>query len=189
MRRIILLTVLVVCGALLAPGAETPEFSISYAYQGSQPVPANSWFGMNGARGDVVWNFARHWALVGEVGGSHTNIYGPTSSPLTMITGMIGPRFYLIPRGRKEKPMRLRPFLQVLGGAAYATEGKFPQALVVKNQAHSVAGSAGGGLEMRARKNVSIRLIQADILYTQLPNGYDNYQMSYRFGAGIVFDF
>lgn len=189
MKRGILL-VLICLGAVLAR-AETPEISLGYAYQGSQPVPGTSWFGLNGGRGDATWNFGRFFAVVAEVGGSHTPKYGSAGSPLTLFTAMAGPRFYLIPRHRKEKNYRITPFIQVLGGGAYASQGQFPQGpqgTVVKTTALSVAASAGAGIEMRVRPHVAVRLIQADYLYTQMPNLLDNYQSSFRVGAGVVFD-
>jgi hypothetical protein len=186
MKRYILLAVLLL-GALLAQ-AQVPQISLSYAYQGSQPVPGKSWFGMNGGRGDAVWTFGRYFAIVGEIGGGHTDHYGTGNSPLTLFTAMGGPRLYLIPRSRKGVPPRIAPFIQVLGGGAYATQGQFPQGGVIKNRAASVAASAGGGVEMRVRPHVAVRLIQADYLYTQMPNAYDNYQGSFRVGAGVVFD-
>jgi len=189
MKRGILLAILCL-GAVLAR-AETPQLALGYVYQGSQPVPGTSWFGLNGGRGDVVWNFGRYFAVVGEAGGTHAKSYGTANSPLTMFTGMAGPRLYLIPRGRKGKPWKLAAFVQVLGGAAYASEGQFPQGplgTTVKNTALSMAASAGGGIEMRVHRNVAVRLIQVDYLYTQMPNLFDNYQSSFRVGAGVVFN-
>lgn len=189
MRRIAVLAILLCAVAGLAAAADMPEISVNYSYQGSRPLPYKTWAGLQGGRGDVVWTFARHWSLVGEVAGEHTRLFANTKAPLTLFTAMVGPRLYLVARRKNEKPMRLRPFLQVVGGGAYATEGKFPDGTLIRNQAKSIAAAGGGGLELRLRSNISLRLIQGDVLYTRMPNGFENYQLSYRFGAGIIIDF
>jgi hypothetical protein len=45
----------------------------------------------------------------------------------------------------------------------------------------------GGGMEVGLNHGISLRLIQADYLYTHLPNLYDNYESNFRLGAGVAF--
>jgi len=40
---------------------------------------------------------------------------------------------------------------------------------------------------MNLDRSVSLRLIHADYLYTRLPNLFDNYESSFRVGAGVTF--
>lgn len=41
-------------------------------------------------------------------------------------------------------------------------------------------------MQVRATRSLSLRLFQADYLYTRLPNLNDNYQSNFRLGAGVV---
>jgi len=185
MKRAYLVLAIICLSAALAT-AEAPQVSLSYTQQGSQPTPGKSWFGMNGGRADLSWPILGRWSVVGEFGGVHTGSYGASGSPLTVMTFMAGPRLSLASRRRGEKT-RLVPFAQFLFGGAFAPDGLFPQGGTIKTSARSVALSAGGGFDVKVRPALSVRVIQADYLYTHMPDLYDNYQNSYRLGAGIVF--
>lgn len=197
MKRAILVVVFsLVCTAFAAEqtavpsgkeaSAHEPQLSLGYVYQGSQGV-GSSWFGMNGGRADVMFPVARHWGVVAEFSGVHTDSVG--SSPaqaLTLFTYMAGPRFsFAMHRGHEAG--RLTPFVQVLFGGTHATEGAFPSGTTLKSTADAFAMSAGGGLQVGINRRTSVRLIQAEYLYTRLPNLLDNYQNNYRIGAGVVF--
>ena len=169
-----------------APSPYTPQLAFSYVYQGGQGVSGGDWFGMNGARGDVLFPLRQHWGVLAEFGGVHAGNMGPASAPgLTLFTYMAGPRFwYPLRRGRETRP--LTPFAQILFGGAHAGEGAFPSGSNLKSQADCFAMSVGGGLQMHINRRILMRMIQADYLYTRLPNLYDNYQNNYRIGAGVV---
>jgi hypothetical protein len=49
------------------------------------------------------------------------------------------------------------------------------------------AANIGGGLDLRAGSQFSIRFIEADYLLTTFDNGSNNHQNNFRIGAGIVF--
>ena len=169
-----------------ASAKEGLQFSVGYTYQGSQPTFGGSWFGLNGGRSDLLFPLTRHFGIVTELNGTHTDSIPSLGSGLTMLTYMAGPRFSMsLHRGREAG--RIVPFTQVLFGGVHATEGAFPSSSALKSTANSFAMSAGGGLQVGLSRRISLRLIQADYLYTRLPNLLDNYQNSYRIGAGIVF--
>lgn len=162
------------------------QFSAGYTHQGSQPTFGNSWFGMNGGRADIMLPFTRHFGLVAEVSGTHTSSVPSAGTGLTLLTYMAGPRISM-PLGRGREAGRIVPFTQVLFGGVHASEGAFPSGTVLESTANSFAMSAGGGLQVGLSRRVSLRLIQAEYLYTRLPNLFNNYQNSYRIGAGVVF--
>jgi peptidoglycan-associated lipoprotein len=184
MKRAVFVFGVVCLFATLALG-EPPQFSVGYVYQGSQPVPGSDWFGLSGARADVTWPVTPRWSTVGEFSGVHAESYGSSGSPLTLLTFMAGPRFSWPVRSREAG--RVVPFAQVLLGGAHATVGLFPQGQSLKTTATSFAMSAGGGLQIGLRPGVSLRLIQVDYLYLRMPNLYDQWQKSFRIGAGVVF--
>ena len=184
MKRAIFVGLVVCLCAAWALAGET-QVAVSYVYQGSNPVPTQGWFRMSGGRGEVSRQLNGRWSVVGEVGGAHTGAYGLSRSPLSQITFMGGPRLALLSRKAVEKATFV-PFVQFLAGGAYAADGLFPQGAIIKHSARSVAMSAGGGLDIPMRRNLSLRLIQADYLYTHLPDGYDDVQNSYRVGVGVI---
>jgi outer membrane immunogenic protein len=165
---------------------EGPQFSAGYTYEKSQTALGSSWFGMNGGRADVMVPFTRHFGLVAEFSGTHTNSVPSAGTGLTLLTYMAGPRLSM-PLRRGHEAGSIVPFTQVLFGGVRATEGAFPGGTVMESRANSFAMSAGGGLQVGLTRRVSLRLIQAEYLYTRLPNLLDNYQNSYRIGAGLTF--
>lgn len=77
-------------------------------------------------------------------------------------------------------------FAQALFGGTHASDGVFPSGSSTSSTADSFALSAGGGVEIGLCRRLSLRAVQADYLYTRLPNLADNYQNSFRIGAGVV---
>jgi hypothetical protein len=49
--------------------------------------------------------------------------------------------------------------------------------------------TAGGGIDVKVSKRVSIRPLQAEYFLTKIPDGLSKRQNNFRFGAGIVFPF
>ncbi len=164
---------------------EQAQFSAGYVYQGSQAVVGNSGFGLNGGRADVVLPLTRQFGAVAEFSGLHAGSVAASGSGLTLLNYMAGPRFSFPIRAGREAGT-LMPFAQALFGGTHATEGAFPNGTTLNSRADAFAMSLGGGLQVGVSQRVSLRLIQADYLYTRLPNLYQNYQNSYRIGAGVV---
>jgi hypothetical protein len=50
-----------------------------------------------------------------------------------------------------------------------------------------LAAKVGGGLDLKLSHHVSVRLVEANWLRTQLPNSTTNVQNDVELGAGIVF--
>jgi hypothetical protein len=98
---------------------------------------------------------------------------------------MAGPRRSIALGGAEKR--KVSAFAQVLVGGVHASGGLFPRGTTVKSSADAFALSVGGGLEVGLRRGISLRLIQADYLYTRLPNLYDNYESNFRLGAGVNF--
>ena len=182
-RAIFVLLVVSLCA--VAAAATDLQFAAGYIYQGSNPVPTAGWFRMQGGRAEIGVPLNGRLSIVGEVGGVHTGGYGVSNSPLTQFTFLGGPRLALLGKQTAEK-QHFSPFVQLLAGAAYASEGLFPQGGVLRHSARAVAFSAGGGVDVPLRPHLRLRLVQAEYLYTHLPDGYDDVQHSYRLGVGLV---
>lgn len=164
-----------------------PQFSFGYLYQRSQATFGNG-FGLNGGRADVLLPFRRNLGLVAEFSGVRTGGIPGAGTGLTLLTYMAGPRFSM-PLRRTHEAGKVVPFAQVLFGGTHASDGLFPTRSSVSSTANSFAMSAGGGMQVGVTQRLSVRVIQAEYLYTRLPNFFDSYQNSYRIGAGVVLRF
>jgi peptidoglycan-associated lipoprotein len=77
-------------------------------------------------------------------------------------------------------------FAQTLFGGAHGFDGYFPTATSSSSSANSFAFSAGGGVDLRLSQRIALRVLQADYLYTELPNARGDRQNNPRIGGGIV---
>lgn len=94
------------------------------------------------------------------IGGAFTYLFGPRVS---------------LPRGK------VRPFAQALFGGIATTDGIGRSGLQ-----NNFAMTAGGGIDFRVSRQVSVRPVQAEYFMTRLPNGLNNRENNLRIGAGIV---
>lgn len=194
MKKTIISALLVCLCGVLAQGQQAPtapgvkdqlQFSAGYMYQGSKTTFDSSRFGLNGGRADMLVPLSQHLGLVAEFSGVHTGSVPGTGTGLTLLTYMAGPRMTM-PMHRGRETARIAPFTQVLFGGAHGSEGLFPSGSVMHNSGNSFAMTAGGGLQVGVCRRISLRVVQAEYLYTHLPNLFDNYQNSYRIGTGVV---
>ena len=139
-----------------------------------QGQPPSQTFNGNGGGGQLVYNVDNRLGVLGEVAG-----YWATNSTRqgAAIPFLFGPRINL-PNGM------LRPFAQLLLGGVVTSSGIEE----VGWQSH-FAMAVGGGIDVRASKHFLIRPLQAEYLMTRIPDGLNNRQDNFRFGAGIVFRF
>ena len=136
-------------------------------------VPSETFNG-NGGGGQLEYN-ANNWlGVVGDLGG-----YGATSTTNGALVGgaftyLFGPRVNL----RRGK---VTPFAQTLFGGIWTTNG-------IGNSVseNNFAMTAGGGIDFKVSKHVSVRPIQAEYFMTKIPDGLNNRQDNLRVGAGIV---
>jgi len=57
------------------------------------------------------------------------------------------------------------------------------------NAGSAFAANLGGGVDWRASRRFSVRLLEADYLVTTFDNGVNDHQNSLRLGAGVVMRF
>jgi len=168
-------------GIGIANGAPRVELSLGYSYVLAKTViPSGCCFNMHGGSASVAANVTESVGLVADVGGYHTNNVRNSGLTLTVISYTFGPRLSI----RRE---HFTPFAHALFGAAHGggtlyTTG-FPG-----GRRTAFATILGGGLDINVSR-IAIRAIEADWLFTKLPNGVDNRQHNLRLTAGIVFRF
>jgi hypothetical protein len=112
--------------------------------------------------------------LVGDFGGQYGSLSGGSTH---LITYLAGPQFSF--------PARVSPFVHGLfGGAHESVNANFSIAPLGSSNAFAFA--IGGGIDLKAERFVSLRLIQIDYVYTHL---YGRSQSAPRVSAGFVFHF
>ncbi len=183
------------------------ELFLGYSYWRAVPEgTGNRIESMNGGSTSLAYNVNRHLGLVFDFAGFRAdtlqfNSPGAGFSPSRVVdadgnvfTFLFGPRVSFRDHGR------FTPFLQVLGGAARASEvtvdGCSAQiyACIPLPQETVFALTAGGGLDYRFSHRFSWRIFQAEYLLTHFQDpssltGATGWQSNVRLSTGIVFGF
>jgi opacity protein-like surface antigen len=137
-------------------------------------VVLNDDYNSSGGGGQVEFNINRWLGLVGDFTGLVVTEGEPVAGTFSYL---FGPRVNFFPR-------KITPFAQVLLGGMVAT-GEIGRS----GTANHFAFAAGGGIDIRVSRLISIRPIQAEYLMTKFPDGINNRQDNFRFSAGVVFRF
>ena len=182
----------------VAAAQDWPRFETSLNYTGTRFDSATNVraFNANGGSGDFAYNFNRWLGGVIDVGAVHNgNVLDST-----IANYLAGPRI-TVHRGS------ITPYFQFLAGGAYATSsiaapfaatlqdaGVIPAGTTIRatRQETAFALTAGGGLDIKISKHVSLRPIQVEYFLTRLQNLHtfnDNSQNNIRYSAGINFMF
>jgi len=179
------------CGAQGTSGSAgkplPAELAVEYNYVRSNAPPGTcTCFNLNGGGASFAWPVASgRFAAVGEIAAVHAGSISPNSYGLTLSTYTAGVRY--LPRFTR---WSMQPFGQVLAGVAHSSgslvQGQYSLAT---NAGAAFAASVGGGLDLRANRRISLRLVEADYLATTIDNGSNNHQNNLRVSAGVVFHF
>ena len=172
-----------VSGQQPAVGAEPKmQIALGYVYQGAQSFSGNGYSGLHGGRGEFTATLTGPLSVVSEFVGTYTGSMNSSPMSLTLFTYMGGPRYTM----RLRNPGESRGtslFVQALAGGVHASNGIFPGN---NTSADAFAFAAGVGVETVINRRFSVRLFQAEYLYTRLPNFSNNYQNNFRIGAGMT---
>jgi hypothetical protein len=180
-----------VLGVFLASGAilsaqevQVPRYEVGLNYSWLHVNSANYDYQRtgNGGSGYFVYNIDKIIGLVADFGGYANTRSGIDDKALTYL---FGPRFSY------RHWEKWTPYCQFLFGGAYAWSG--PSG----NTQNGFATAAGGGLDYRVNKRVSIKPIQVEYVMTQLNSrvlgdstkSFGNHQNDVRYSAGVVFKF
>ena len=147
------------------------RFNVNASAAGGTPSET---FNGNGGGAQLEYN-ANNWlGVVGDLGG-----YGATSTTNGALVGgaftyLFGPRVNL----RRGK---VTPFAQTLFGGIWTTNG-------IGNSVseNNFAMTAGGGIDFKVSRHVSVRPVQAEYFMTKIPDNLNNRQNNLRLGAGVV---
>ena len=199
MKRCIALIGVAAIFVLNAAAQEWPRYETSLNYTftrfgSSINAPA---FNANGGNGQFAYNFNRWFSGVVDLGAVHNANF--TDATVTNYLG--GPRITV-------RKSRLAPYFQVLFGGVYATQSLAAPIDAVALEAGIVspvgttiratrqqtgfAMAAGGGLDVKLSRHVSLRALEVEYFLTRL-NDFrainDKTQDNIRASAGITFMF
>ena len=152
-------------------GYDFVRFNANPRISGVPPSESNS---ANGGSVQADYNPTNWLGLVADFSGYVVARQGFSNTH--QVSYLFGPRIRLR-RGR------FTPFVQVLPGRAWAEDG------ITLGTVSAFAMTAGGGVDVRVSRHVSIRLIQAEYFLTRFSDGNNNRQNNFRFGTGIIFRF
>ena len=182
MNRFITVALLLVFGYLpraKAQEIETPKIELyggyDYVRYNANPringLPSSVSYGANGMSGQAVYNTNNRFGIVGELSGYRLarNGLGTTYQ----VSYLFGPRVSL-------RRHVVTPFAQVLFGGVWAADG------VTLGPVSAFGMTAGAGIDLRVSRYFTLRPLQAEYFMTNFPDGANNRQNNFRFGAGIV---
>lgn len=189
----VVLFTLLVASAPVAQGQAGPmdptsfvsRYTLAAGYnniRANAPPTACGCFDMNGA---FVSGSAelKYWlSAAAEVTAGHANNIGPLGQNLTLTTYTVGPRVTF-------RRQRFVTYVQALFGAAHGSDSYFPEGNSYSTNATGFAFSAGGGVDYHLNHRFAIKLIEAQYLHTDFPNGTNNGQNHLMLGAGLVVKF
>ncbi len=183
------------------------ELFLGYSYWRAVPESTGNRIEyMNGGSTSLAYNVNNHLGLVFDLGGFKAdslqfNSPGAGFSP-SRVVNVDGNVFTFLfgPRVSFRDHDRLTPFLQVLAGAARASEVTLNgcnapiYACIPLPQETAFAMTAGGGLDFRVNHRIALRLFQAEYLLTRFRDpsslaGDTGWQSNVRLSSGIVFRF
>jgi hypothetical protein len=172
------------------PAARSSHIDLAVTYDADRTNITNgNSFWMQGGGAEVAGVFPYGLGVVAELSGLHAGSISPTQVPLSLLAVTVGPRYtWRAPWHSGKRDLSL--FGQVLLGEAHGFDSLFPLSSgAISNSSTSLALQAGGGIDLGLAHHVSLRLLQANWLRTQLPNSSTGVQNHLRADAGIVFHF
>jgi hypothetical protein len=173
-------------------GERALDFAVTYNAQRGTTTGGNS-FWLQGGTVELAGTFYRGLGIAANLSGEKSSSIGSApagSAPvgLEIVTTTFGPRYtWALPA--RSRAHNLHFFGQGLIGWAHGMESIFPTPYGAQNNVYSFAVQAGGGADLALTHRVSLRLVQAEWLRTQFPNGASNVENSFRIGAGIALHF
>jgi len=134
-------------------------------------LPPSESFGANGITGQAAYNPDSWFGIVGELSGYSLARTGRNTT--YQVSYLLGPRVSL-------RHHIITPFAQALFGGVWAADG------VVLGPVTAFGMTAGGGVDLQVSRFFAIRPVQTEYLMTKFPDGANNRQSNFRYGAGIV---
>lgn len=135
-------------------------------------VPSHETYNLHGGGSQLAVNFNNWLGAVSEVAG-YALISGKIQP--AALSYLAGPRLTLRRR-------RVTPFVQTLFGGVFSKDG-------INNTGYASVFSmaVGGGFDFWVSRRLAIRPLQTEYFLMKFPDGVNNRQNGFRYGAGVVF--
>ena len=155
------------------------QVGLNYNYFHANAPPGQcGCFSLNGGSGTVIYNITPAWSGVADVAYAHASHVNNTSQNITIINYLFGPRY------SRRTSSRFVPYAEaLLGGAKENVNFQFD----INRNAFGFL--VGGGVTTRLKPRISLTIVQADWVYTRIPNAKNNRQNDIRISTGILFNF
>jgi len=176
MRKLFILVAVILATAGSAVAQDFPKAEIFGGYQFIRLNPGGGSTGANcqGGAGSVAGNLNHWFGVVGDFGAC--KITGqPSGTSAHLVNYLFGPKLTYRSHGR------VAPFAQVLFGGEHI--GLSASGLGSSSDS-SLAMTFGGGADYELTNHVSLRVIQAEYLYTKFGGTHQN---NARISAGVVY--
>jgi hypothetical protein len=194
MMRKLLISLLILSTLALAPSwasaqsiykqQTSVDLAINYEAARAAIVPGTA-FWLHG--GDAQVGITR-WGglgLAADFGGGHNAKISSSGVALDLVTITGGPQYRKTVESGADY-YNVTIFGHFLAGEAHASNGVFAGSTAASTSATSFALKAGGGIDLDISPRLSLRIVQADWLRTQFPNGANDVQNHIQLGAGVV---
>ncbi len=196
MRKFAVALALLFIPAISAMAADTPRFELFAGYdylhtgfnETNLGIAGTTGNNLSGWNSSLTVNLNRRVGLVGDFTANYGKQFQTINSDPTIAgtaerpfpyTFLFGPRVYL---GNNS---RVRPFAEGMIGVIHAQEGLVGlDGTVNVDNNTAFAAAMGGGLDVRCRKHIEIRAVEADYLISHLLSTTQN---NLRVSTGIVF--
>ncbi len=160
-------------------GIPRGEVAFNYNYLHANAPPGQcGCFSLNGGSASFVYNIRPAWAAVADLTVAHSSNVNNTGQDITLINYLFGARY--TPRNHT----RFVPYAEALFGGA--KEDVNFQFTINKN---SFGLMGGGGVTTRLKNHLGLNLIQADWVFTKIPNAQNDRQNDIRIATGLIYRF
>ncbi len=159
------------------------DLGVTYSTEHSQLAPGTcDCFWLQGGGAEASLRLFKGFGIAGSVTSERISNYanGLDFNRLTYAAGL---------GYRHSTGGRLQLFGHALGGRAHAFNGAFPSSTGLLSTANSLVLQTGGGLDLLLSNRFAVRLLEAEYVHTQLPNGYANTQNDLRLSTGLTVEF
>ncbi len=162
------------------PSVSSLDFGVTYNAQ-STNIDTTNRFWMQGGSAQLHRQFWRGLGVVADVAETHTANMHKTGVGLDLVTATFGPRYtWQLPH------KKLSVYGQFLAGEVWGLHSAFPASNGTESSVYNAAVLAGGGANLRMNRYLSWRAVEANWLYTHLPNATNQSENSLRLGSGLV---
>jgi outer membrane immunogenic protein len=134
-------------------------------------------FRFTGGYGTFIYHLNRNWGLAADFSAGHANNIDSTTQSITTFDYLAGPRYTVGTR-------KTAPYAQALAGGAEERSNY----AYVKN-ANAFGFLAGGGINTTINYRFGWNIVEADWVYSRLPNGVNTHQNVLRISSGITLRF